>query len=137
MKKYIILLLLSIIFTLSINSLAKNNAVYTIGAYDEAFKTHNPVTKFGPVTASEIPPTLPKTFLEKDGNYGGGEAFRTIKAACDALKHQLTNGILPNTYAWHIYLLDANWKPGTYQLHPNDYRIKQTVRVLKLVKETC
>ena len=137
MKNYIIFTLLSITFTFSMNSLAKCKEVFTIGAYDEAFKNHITVTKLGPLPASEVPPVLPKSFLEKDGSYGGGEAFCTIEQACRALESQLNKGVLPKTETWHIYILDADWNHDTYKLHSNDFRINRSVKVLNLAREKC
>lgn len=137
MKNYIILALLNFGFIVSMDSSAKCKDVYTIGAYDEAFKNHLTVTKLGPLPASEVPPALPKSFLEKDGSYGGGEAFCTIEKACHVLEHQLNAGVLPKTESWHIYVLDADWNRDTYKLHSNDYRINYSVKVLNLVRERC
>jgi len=111
--------------------------VYTIGAYDEAFSKQANVTKLGPIAAADVPPTIPKSFLEKDGSYGGGEALCTIKQACHALKKQLASGVLPKSETWHIYLLDADWNRDTYKLHANDFRIKHSAKVLKLVRKNC
>ncbi len=113
------------------------NHVYTIGAYDEAFSKHATITKLGPIAAADVPPTIPKSFLEKDGSYGGGEALCTIKQACRVLKKQLATGELPKNENWHIYLLDADWNRDTYKLHANNFRIKHLVKVLKLVRENC
>ncbi len=124
--------------TFSSNVWANNcNKVYTIGAYDEAFSKNTIVTKLGPMAAADVPPIIPKAFLEKDGSYGGGEAFCTIKQACHALKKQLASGVLPKNEHWHIYLLDADWNQDTYKLHTNDFRIKHPVKVLKPVRENC
>ncbi|ASQ47073.1 DVU_2496 family lipoprotein [Legionella clemsonensis] len=111
--------------------------VYTIGAYDDAFKQRAAVMKLGPLPANEVPPVIPQSFLESDGSYGGGEVTRTISQACQLLKKQLNTGILPHEENWHIYLLEADWNKDTYQLHSNDYRLKHPVRVLKLVKKEC
>lgn len=120
------------------NALASNcKYVYTIGAYDEAFSKHVTVTKLGPIAAADVPPTIPKSFLEKDGSYGGGEALCTIKQACRVLKKQLASGELPKNENWHIYLLDADWNRDNYKLHANDFRIKHPVKVLKLARENC
>lgn len=111
--------------------------VYTIGAYDEAFSKHVAVTKLGPIPAADVPLELPKSFLEKDGSYGGGEAFCTIKQACRKLKKQLTAGILPKNLNWHIYLLAVDWNRDTYKLNTNDFRIMRSSEVLKLVRKNC
>ena len=113
------------------------NKVNTIGAYDEVFSKHAAVTKLGPIAAPDVPPIIPKSFLEKDGSYGGGEAFCTIKQACNALKKQLASGVLLKNENWHIYLLDADWSRDTYKLNTNDFRIKHPVKVLKLAKKNC
>lgn len=119
------------------SSHAECSHVYTIGAYDSAFKNNFSVTKLGPLTAKDVPPILPKTFLEQDGSYAGGEAFCSIKKACLALNTQLANGILPATEHWHIYLLNAEWKSDTYQLRTQDHRLNKSVKVLKLTREKC
>lgn len=111
--------------------------VYTIGAYDDAFSQRALVTKSGPIPAADISSPIPQSFLEKDGSYGGGEAFYSINQACRALKRQLASRIFSKNENWHIYLLDANWNRDTYKLHPNDFRIKNPVKVLKLVQENC
>ncbi|KTD07255.1 DVU_2496 family lipoprotein [Legionella jamestowniensis] len=111
--------------------------VYTIGAYDEAFKQQVVVMKLGPLPANKVPPAIPQSFLEADGSYGGGEGTCTITQACQLLKEQLDSGILPSDENWHIYQLEADWEKDIYQLHPNDYRLKHPVRVLKLVKSKC
>lgn len=129
------LLIIALLF--SSTCMAECTHVYTIGAYDQAFKQHQKVSKLGPLSASEVPPTLPKTFLEKNGSYAGGEAFRTISSACQALNYQAKVGILPNNEAWHIYKLDADWYADTYKLRANDVRLKRTVNVLKLVRKDC
>ncbi|MDI9818798.1 MULTISPECIES: DVU_2496 family lipoprotein [unclassified Legionella] len=122
----------------SFNSIAGNcKHVYTLGAYDEAFSKHMTITKLGPIAAVNVPPMIPKSFLEKDGSYGGGEALCTVKQACRALKKQLVSGELPKNENWHIYLLDADWNRDTYKLHADDFRIKHPVKVLKLVRENC
>lgn len=138
-KKFVLIFGLFILnLTLPINTIASScNHVYTIGAYDEAFAKHATVAKLGPMAAVDVPPIIPKSFLEKDGSYGGGEALCTIKAACTLLNKQLASGQLPQNQSWHIYLLYAEWKRDTYKLHANDFRIKHTVKVLKLVKEDC
>lgn len=135
-------LLLLGIFTmnllLSVNAVAEHSRhVYTIGAYDEAFAKHAIVTKLGPLPADQVSAVIPKSFLEKDGRYGGGEAFCTIQQACRALKKQLASGVLPKNMSWHIYLLNANWDQDTYLLHPQDFRIKHALIVLKQVKHSC
>ncbi|OGT37391.1 MAG: hypothetical protein A3F12_06440 [Gammaproteobacteria bacterium RIFCSPHIGHO2_12_FULL_38_14] len=139
MKKFILFGCLFILnLTYSVTSMARNyNSIYTIGAYDEAFSKHETVIKLGPIAATEVPPTIPKSFLEKDGSYGGGEAFCTIKQACHGLKNQLASGKLPKNESWHIYILDANWNEDTYQLHANDFRIKRPLKVIKLIRENC
>lgn len=126
-----------LILTLSSSNFAACKNVYTIGAYDEAFANHAVITKLGPLATKDVPSTIPKSFLEKDGSYGGGEAFCKIKDACHALVHQLDTGVLPASEKWHIYLLDADWNRDTYKLHQDDYRITHSVKVLKLVKEKC
>ncbi|KTD32166.1 hypothetical protein Lnau_3077 [Legionella nautarum] len=137
MKYYPSFAVLILTFIISINCSATCKKVYTIGAYDEAFKNHITVTKLGPLSASEVPATLPKSFLEKDGSYGGGETFCSIEEACYALKSQLASGVLPKTEAWHIYILDAVWSYDTYELHTNDYRLNRPVKVLQSVRESC
>lgn len=124
--------------TISINCMANHcKYIYTIGAYDEVFANNATVTKLGPISATEVPPTIPKSFLEKNGSYGGGAAFCTIAQSCRALKKQLASGVLPRNENWHIYILDADWKRATYKLHSNDFRIKHAVKVLKLVRDHC
>jgi len=137
MNKFFSLLILSIGLMLFQNGLAKCKNVYTIGAYDEAFKNHKMVLKLGPLPASDVPPILPKSFLEKDGSYAGGEAFCSIETACEAFRYQIKTGVLPKAATWHIYMLDADWNHDTYLLHPNDYRLKHSAKVLKLVHEKC
>ena len=137
MKTFLNMLIIIAALLGSVQCFAKCKSVYTIGAYDEAFKSHLTVTKLGPLAASEVPPALPKSFLEKDGSYGGGEAFCTRKKACITLIHQLDTGKLPDTENWHIYILDADWNRDTYKLHANDFRINHAVTVLKLVREKC
>ncbi len=135
-KKYFLLFIL--LLAASLNGTAANcKQVYTIGAYDEAFAKHATVAKLGPIPATDIPPTFPKSFLEQDGSYGGGEAFCSIKQACHTLKQQIASGLLPKTENWHIYLLDADWHKDIYELYPNDFRIKHSVSVLKMVKKNC
>lgn len=107
--------------------------VYTIGAYEEAFAQGKTVTKLGPLSAANVPPVFPKSFLEKDGSYAGGEVFDSIERALATLKEQLSSEILPKELNWHIYLLEADFQKDTYELHPNDFRIKHTVNVLKRV----
>jgi hypothetical protein len=51
--------------------------------------------------------------------------------------YDLASGKLPATEDWHIYLLNANWGQDVYELHPNDFRISHTAKVLKLVKKSC
>ncbi|VVC75831.1 hypothetical protein AQUSIP_11280 [Aquicella siphonis] len=131
----VILTLLSLIVPIKSMAVCKN--VYTIGAYDKVFSNHAEVIKLGPLIAKDAPSTVPKSFLEADGSYGGGEAFCTIQAACDILMRQVESGVLPASENWHIYLLDADWDHDTYQLHPNDLRINRSVKVLKLVREKC
>lgn len=111
--------------------------IYTIDAYDAAFKQHAIVKKLGPIPASQVPSAIPKSFLENGGSYGGGEVRCTISEACQLLSTQLASGLLANNENWHIYRLDGNWDNDTYQLHPNDYRIKHPMVVLELVKEKC
>ena len=137
MKKYLLSSIILISFSLGGIAYANCKHVYTIGAYDEVFAKHASITKLGPLPASEIPPGLPKSFLEKDGSYAGGEAFCTIKQACRILKQQVSSGVLPNTENWHIYILDAGWNQDTYKLRLNNFRIKHPVKVLKLVKQNC
>jgi hypothetical protein len=125
------------LLTIPLASLAMDEHVYTIGAYDQAFSQQEQVMKLGPLPANEVPPALPSAFLEKDGSYGGGEAFQTIEQACLVLKQQLASGVLPSTEVWHIYLLDANWNQDTYPLHPHDFRISRTVRVVSMARKEC
>jgi hypothetical protein len=100
MKNYFVLVLCACLIV-SMDSIAKCKSIYTIGAYDEVFAKHATVTKLGPLSAADVPPTLPKSFLENDGSYGGGEAFCTIEKACRAL----------------IYILNAS------SVHKNHQRI--------------
>ena len=137
MKNYWILIALFLGLTFCINSLAKCQNVYTIGAYDKAFNEHTAVMKLGPLSAAEIPPVLPKSFLEKDGSYAGGEAFCKITQACVALIDQLERGILPKNESWHIYLLDADWNQDTYVLLKKEFRIKHSVKVLNIAYDNC
>lgn len=135
MKKY--LLIITCYFSIIFNIHAKANCkkVYTIGAYDEGFAKKALVTKLGPIPANKISPNIPPSFLEKNGSYGGGEAFCTINAAREALQKQLKSGILPKNIDWHIYLLEANWQRDVYKLHDNDFRIRHAVKVLQKVSD--
>lgn len=139
MKKFLSFASAFILIVMFFSNVWANNCnkVYTIGAYDGSFSKHAAVTKLGPIAAANVPVVIPKSFLEKDGSYGGGEAFCTIKQACHALKKQVASGVLLKNEHWHIYLLDADWNRDTYKLHPNDFRIKHPVKVLKIVKENC
>lgn len=122
-----------LLLLLSSGSAVACEHVYTIGAYDEAFSQHAEITKLGPLSANQVPPSLPKTFLEADGSYGGGEAFCTIQQARNVMIKQIRSGVLPANENWHVYRLDADWKLDTYELHPGDFRIKHAVKVLKEV----
>lgn len=126
LKKY----LFWILFCLNAQAYAYCKTVYTIGAYEEAFAKHAIITKLGPLTSSNLPSGFPKTFLEKNGSYGGGEAFCTVKAATRMLKRQLAAGVLPPNEHWHIYILDADWNRDVYKLKANDFRLKHAVKVL-------
>lgn len=137
MKKYFPKIIATVLLILSNNVHAACKLVYTIGAYDEPFAKRAEISKLGPLLASDIPAVLPKSFLENDGSYGGGEAFCTIRQACIMLKQQLASGILPPTESWHIYLLDASWEKDIYELHPKDFRIKHNVKVIKLIQKNC
>jgi len=108
--------------------------VYTIGAYEECLKNNAEVHKFGPMHANEVPEWMPKSFLEKDGSYGGGEVFRTIKEAQLTLEKQICSKMLPEGMDFYIYLLEADWTRDVCELHPNDFRLKTTVLVLKKVE---
>lgn len=138
MKKYLINILFIASCLFGVPATANQcEQVYTIGAYDDAFSQGKPVIKLGPLSATEVPPVLPKSFLEKDGSYAGGEAFCSVKQATDALQEQLASGVLPANERWHIYVLDAHWDRDIYQLKLNDFRLKHSVNVLKLAIEEC
>ena len=136
-KRKIFVMMTFLLFLSSAHAQVDSHKVYTVGAYDYALVKQGGVLKLGPLPHSEVPPQLPKTFLEKDGSYGGGEAFKTVHDACSDLKKQISSGKLPASINWHIYLLKAKWRVDTYELHPNDFRIKHSVIVLRKVKSAC
>lgn len=137
MKKSMLMAAFILALTFSVASLAHCKLVYTIGAYDEAFSRHANIEKLGPLPTANVPSILLKSFLEKDGSYGGGEAFCTISEACQRLAQQITLGVLPKTEHWHVYLLDADWNKDVYKLHANDFRIKHPAKVLKIIRKNC
>ncbi len=107
--------------------------VYTIGDYDNSLIANGMVLKLGPVDAQEVPDVFPKSFLESNGGYGGGEAFCTIEKACEVQQQLINNGTLPNDGHWKIYLLQARWDKDVYLLKNGDYRINKPVKVLQEV----
>lgn len=137
MHKYIWFSLFVAISFVSLKSFAQCKKVYAVGAYDKAFSKHATVTKLGPLSAAQVPKSIPREFLEKDGSYGGGGAYCSIEAACLGMQHEVQSGVLAKDEVWHVYLLDAEWGKDVYELHPNDFRIKHSVRVLKRVKSSC
>lgn len=125
------------ILTLAIKFIFNRNnkntqQVYTIGDYDPSLLEQGKIIKLGPIPKEEIPDVFPQSFLEKDGCYGGGEAFATIERASDAIVEQKMNGILP-LGNWRVYLLQTRWDGDVYQLKSEDYRINKSVRVLQEV----
>ncbi len=118
---------------LTIHCYAQCDNVYTIGDYDNSLIANGMVIKLGPENAQEVTDNFPKSFLESDGTYGGGEAFCSIERACEVMFQLKNNGTLPYDGNWRIYLLQARWDKDVYQLKNDDYRINKPVKVLQEV----
>ncbi len=111
--------------------------IYTYGdapSYDKQLDQGTSPMKLGAIPAEELPGGFPRKFLEEDGSYGGGRVFRSVEEAEIALQEAAEKNIISKSENWGIYQVEGDWASITYELHPHDYRLRQSAPVVKRVK---
>lgn len=111
-------------------------AMYTFGdaTYDKKLRMGMSPVKLGPIPADSIPQGFPAKFLEADGSYGGGRVFCTIAEAQQGIIEAHRQGLLSAGKDSGIYQLVGDWDSYSYQLHPNDFRLRRSTTVLRRVR---
>jgi hypothetical protein len=115
----------------------QSNVIYTYGdapSYDRQLDQGTAPMKLGAISAEQLPGGFPRKFLEEDGTYGGGRVFRSVEEAEIALGEAEEKNIISKGEAWGIYQVEGDWEAITYELHPHDYRLRQSSPVVKRVK---
>lgn len=112
------------------------NIIYTYGdaSYDRQLEQGITPMKLGVIPVEKIAENFPKKFLESDGSYGGGRVYCTIEEAELAIIDAENKNILSKGETWGIYQVDGDWQSNTYELKPNDHRLRESAPVLKRVK---
>jgi hypothetical protein len=107
--------------------------IYTLGdsAVSSAIAAGRPVTKPGPLPAAAVPPGAPRAALEPDGSYAGGRVFCSVADARAALAELQAKGAIPPERPWRVYEVAASWRNDVYELHPGDYRLKRSARMVR------
>lgn len=110
--------------------------IYTYGdaSYDKQLEKAILPKKLGAIPADQIPNGFPQKFLEVDGSYGGGRVFCTVEEAEAAILDAENRNFLSKGGAWGIYQVEGDWASNTYELHPNDFRLRETALIIKRVK---
>jgi hypothetical protein len=110
--------------------------MYTFGdaTYDKKLRQGISPVKLGAIPAGSVPQGFPAKFLEPDGSYGGGRVFCTIAEAEQGIIEAQRQGLLSIGVDSGIYQLVGDWDSYSYQLHPNDFRLRRSTTVLKRVR---
>lgn len=113
-----------------------HNVIYTYGdaSYDRQLQEGKVPMKWGAIPAEHIGSNFPTKFLELDGSYGGGRVYRTVEAAERAVREAEDNRILSKGEAWGIYEVEGEWEANTYELHPNDFRLRVSAPIIRRVR---
>lgn len=112
------------------------SVIYTYGdaSYDRQLEAGISPIKLGAIPVEQVTSNFPKKFLELDGSYGGGRVFCTIEAAEAAIIDAENKNILSKGESWGIYEVEGDWQANTYELKPNDHRLRHSSPVLRRVK---
>lgn len=117
-------------------NLQEQGIIYTYGdaSYERQLQEGKVPMKWGSIPAAHVSTSFPKKFLEPDGRYGGGRVYRTIEEAEAAVKDAENKNILSKGEAWGIYQVEGDWETNTYELYPNDFRLRQTAPIIKKIR---
>lgn len=109
--------------------------IYTYGdaSYERKLQQGEVPMKWGAIPAEHVAIRFPEKFLEPDGSYGGGRVYRTIEEAEAAILEAENNNILSRGEARGVYQVEGDWDTNTYELHPNDYRLRASAPIIRKV----
>lgn len=89
----------------------------------------------GRIPADEVPPQVPRAYLEPDGSFAGAPVYCTAEDTRKSIAALIKENKLPEG-DWRVYQLEGDWATGTYELKSGEYRLARDAAVIDQVADT-